>query len=144
MLHGGQTPSDIVAIALAGPSAVEVLGNLTGHMSVLFTESCIGWPSLNLEACPPYTTANLQSQYYGTSCASSPCVIMGTPNPNVYASASETLPTTASPNSVALEANFSTVTTGLSGGAYYVVRVTISDGSSTWGNFAFWMQVQSA
>jgi hypothetical protein len=144
MLHGGQAPSDIVSISLVGPSGVEVLGNLTGRMSVLFTESCIGWPTLNQEACPPYTTANLQSQYYGTSCASLPCVIMGAPNPNVYASASETLTTTASPTSLALEVNFSTVTTGLSGGAYCVVRITISDGSSAWGNFAFWMQAQTA
>jgi hypothetical protein len=123
---------DTVAITVIS-SSIDILPNLSGSMAVQLSVD---------RSNPPTITVNLLNRTNFN---------VGLPTQNVLASATyqgsncglQGCPIIIGPLSLNLTASFSTVTTGISAGTYYMMEISVGS-SFSWGDYVFWAQAQNA
>jgi hypothetical protein len=120
---------DRISITELSSEGVELYGNLTGTLSVVFTVD---------RASPPTITANLMdiSSFVDGMPGSSPLV---SATQSGYACGLQCQVIVEQPTQVVLSSKFSTVSTGVTAGRYYFLSISLGN----YGSYFLWVQAGS-
>lgn len=120
--------SETVSVTSVDSSSLEVFGNLSGHMSIVLT--------LDNPFSSQITADLLNTTDYSSGIPVQTTLVAATSGCSSGYSCPNVIE--AGPSQVTLAADFSSVTTGVSSGTYYIVTVNFAN----YGTYFLWVQAQ--